>query len=1089
MGPDFCGKENCVGTCDQKSECDPGWGMQWSKSSKCPLDVCCSKFGFCGTTKDFCGNKTVERPACSLSTKVDKVIGYYESWSLTERSCGGMTPEQIPYGVYTHLNFAFATIDPSSFEVKATSDMAEALMSRIGNVRLLQAGVEIWIAIGGWTFSDSNQATHKTFSDLAASEKNQDAFANSLISMMNTYGFDGVDIDWEYPVADDRGGRKEDYENFVTWMKRLKAKLGKKGLTVTLPSSYWYLQHFDIKGLEKHVDWFNVMLYDLHGSWDEKNEWTGPFINSHTNLTEIQDSLDLLWRNKIDPDKVVFGMAFYGRSFTLTDPSCSEPKCIFSSGGNAGECSNTVGVLLNPEIQRTIQQKNLKPKSYTKEAIKAINWDSQWVSFDDKDTWTTKSNLAKKQCIKGMMVWAVSHDDLNGTSAYALTKAIGREVMDSPKIEPQPVQMPPRVIETCRWSNCNEQCPQGFKNVKRDGTEQMMVDDTGCPAGQSPHQLCCPGDFTLPTCTWRGFRNSGACKPGCNSGEAEVGTLVKGCSSRHQSACCTTNTAVQAYADCKWVGESGLCSKSGSHKDCPSDYPKFIVASSAGAGGEQVCSQGAKSYCCKDPAPSQWTDCAWHQKATSTVRNTVYCETSCPAGQIRIAMQKGDCRFGGWGAYCCKGKPAPTLQPRDPNWGNNQYEDFVDLLEKYLKAPTCPANELSLDGLDYFFDTPAKRAECAIDDFSKLVTWAGTLLQSPRITSDVLKYAWDNRLMSRFDTTGNILSFDNLVKYVQDGQFDAHAVVQDLLLNPEEAAGNINSLQKAQKALCVNVSTLKSKSRNSSHSVLESRNNNSSDDTLETTILDGIMRGDLTLVYSRWQYMTGANGFGSHNQAGAFLEIGYWIGPTPGTTPTDVRFNRYRDTTTNRRGPDNWVMIHVHVDANHPNLFRNIDGNVFIGTPSVRMYHAQTASWPQRIGADRRVDNRDVDRRNPQGRITYTGINSRSGLFPCPPAPPPRANAPLWYMGDITAPVEVPPSLLNRLEAWGQRLWDQRYIHSQGLSNIFHTSNWAGNQFDLNQGIPVLQLPWRGIASQDPTLTNVVWDPATSQFVQHPNVP
>ena len=174
------------------------------------------------------------------------------------------------------------------------------------------------------------------------------------------------------------------------------------------------------------------------------------------------------------------------------------------------------------------------------------------------------------------------------------------------------------------WTNCNENCPNGFKNVMRDGTSQTMVDGTGCPSSQSPHQFCCPGDYDLPTCTWRGFRNSGACRPGCNDGEAEVGTLSVGCSSKHQSACCTTNAATQAYASCKWVGESGLCSKSGTHKDCPSDYPKFIVASSAGAGGEQVCTQGAKSYCCKDPAPSQWTDCAWYTKATSTVINTAY---------------------------------------------------------------------------------------------------------------------------------------------------------------------------------------------------------------------------------------------------------------------------------------------------------------------------------------------------------------------------------------------------------------------------------------------------------------------------------
>jgi len=47
-GPVFCGPGNCTSTCNRKSECDPGWGSQWSNASTCPLKVCCSQYGFCG---------------------------------------------------------------------------------------------------------------------------------------------------------------------------------------------------------------------------------------------------------------------------------------------------------------------------------------------------------------------------------------------------------------------------------------------------------------------------------------------------------------------------------------------------------------------------------------------------------------------------------------------------------------------------------------------------------------------------------------------------------------------------------------------------------------------------------------------------------------------------------------------------------------------------------------------------------------------------------------------------------------------------------------------------------------------------------
>jgi chitinase len=78
------------------------------------------------------------------------------------------------------------------------------------------------------------------FSDMASSTANQDAFFESLVTFLFQHDFDGVDIDWEYPVAEDRGGRPEDYQNFVTMISRLRAHLnrsGKKfGLSITLVS-------------------------------------------------------------------------------------------------------------------------------------------------------------------------------------------------------------------------------------------------------------------------------------------------------------------------------------------------------------------------------------------------------------------------------------------------------------------------------------------------------------------------------------------------------------------------------------------------------------------------------------------------------------------------------------------------------------------------------------------------------------------------------------------------------------------------------------------------------------------------------------
>lgn len=79
-------------------------------------------------------------------------------------------------------------------------------------------------------------------------------------------------------MAEDRGSVEADFDNFVIFTSELKAAFGRLGVTVTLPSSYWYLKGFDIKSLEPHVDWFNIMSYDIHGTWDGNNPSVSPLL-------------------------------------------------------------------------------------------------------------------------------------------------------------------------------------------------------------------------------------------------------------------------------------------------------------------------------------------------------------------------------------------------------------------------------------------------------------------------------------------------------------------------------------------------------------------------------------------------------------------------------------------------------------------------------------------------------------------------------------------------------------------------------------------------------------------------------------------
>ncbi|RFN43175.1 hypothetical protein FIE12Z_12577 [Fusarium flagelliforme] len=714
FGPDYCGS-TCRSDCDRKSECNPGFGSKWAASDKCPLNVCCSKHGYCGTTKDFCGTKQVKRPSCSKNRGVDRVVGYFEGWARS-RPCQAFWPEQIPIGLYTHINFAFATINPKTFIIEKSSQDDPNTYERLVALKEKDADLKIYLAIGGWSFSDPGK-THTTFSDLAASLSYQDAFIESLQSFISTWDFDGLDLDWEYPVDKDRGGRSVDFANFPKFMSRLKKVLdgGDKGLTLTLPASYWYLKYFDIKKLEKYVDFFNIMSYDLHGAWDQKGNWTKPYLNAHTNLTEIDLALDLLWRNDIHSDNVVLGMGFYGRAFTVQDLNCKKPGCLFKDAGRQGECSVEAGILLNSEIDGYIKKHDAKVDFYKEEAVKVAQWGNQWVAYDDEETLKMKTEFAQSRCLGGVMVWAISHDTKDAKYNMALAKALGRRTTrGSLNEDEQPEEYKRIPHDQCRWTNCNEACPKGWVWVPRSDPDardnEKMWDDTGC-GGDGGHNFCCPATYKLPTCGWWGH-NGGKCGKGnlCPNNMVEIGSNQIHCTKRKQtvqSACCTTEVdPMKVYRTCEW----GAYPDCDSQEGCPakggdSKKGSLLAFSASGSGGGK-CNQKKnelglnvvgvqlQKYCCDDRDDNlKFHDCQPFKDVGPFPRvknlDPYYCRSGCPPDRIRVALdtEAEPCSYAGIGglAICCKFSYGYEVTVENP-----KLTAMKGSIKEWVDNPTCP---------------------------------------------------------------------------------------------------------------------------------------------------------------------------------------------------------------------------------------------------------------------------------------------------------------------------------------------------------------------------------------------------------------
>lgn len=95
--------------------------------------------------------------------------------------------------------------------------------------------------------------------------------------------------------------------------------------------------------------------------------------------------LDLLWRNGVDPSKVLLGLGFYSRSFTLADPTCNSPGYAFDKGGGkeggamAGTCTGTSGILSDYEISRIMKSDSVDLKYDEQASVNWMTWrGNQW---------------------------------------------------------------------------------------------------------------------------------------------------------------------------------------------------------------------------------------------------------------------------------------------------------------------------------------------------------------------------------------------------------------------------------------------------------------------------------------------------------------------------------------------------------------------------------------------------------------------------------------------------------------------------------------------------------------------------------------
>lgn len=423
----------------------------------------------------------------STSKKVYKFVGYFGNWAQYRQGGGKFFPDQIDPSLFTHINFAFGmfgfvswSVDPSPTRTgnqRYTGDYTiqpvewndqTVLYRAMQNLKKKNPNLKTILSIGGWSFNSCDDTpesagtahpygpfTCKLFSKMAADPSGRRQFINSAIAYAKKYGFDGIDLDWEYPADSARGGQDADYNNYLTLLKEFRQTAG-QNFIITIASAavpkgsktgdqffLWLAQ------CSQYLDWFNVMSYDYHGAFDDpKTMGTGvnaPLLkDSVPNGTfDIKDTVDAYLKANIPKEKIVLGMPTYGRSYVVANRTDGYGK-PFSGPGPAGAATATPGILAYFEILKKIANGELDVQKWDDATLTPYTYSSKtglWVSYDNPKSLAYKVSYLIKKELGGAMVWAIDLDDF--AKGFPLIKAL-KGILDNPASAPS---LPSNLVE------------------------------------------------------------------------------------------------------------------------------------------------------------------------------------------------------------------------------------------------------------------------------------------------------------------------------------------------------------------------------------------------------------------------------------------------------------------------------------------------------------------------------------------------------------------------------------------------------------------------------------------------------------------
>ncbi|CAG9820380.1 unnamed protein product [Phaedon cochleariae] len=361
------------------------------------------------------------------------IVCYFASWTVYRPGNGLFDVSNIEPDLCTHINFAFIGLhEDGTINIidkwESDDDGKYHGFRNLLDLRNSHPSLKVLVSMGGW-----NEGT-KNFSKVAADPVLRKTLANNVGAFVDKWGFDGFDIDWEYPGSREGSNVTIDKDNFVALLEDLAAVLHPKGklLTAAVAGGVERIDlGFDVPRVNEILDMINVMVYDFHGHFEPFVGHLSPlhassldYENGRNATMTVATGIEYWIYKGASPEKINLGIATYGRSFTLKDPNNTQLYAPNVGGGRSGPYTRQEGFLGYNEICELHSDWTYHWDDEQKVPHRTSG--DQWVGYEDPASLKYKVEFAVSKNLGGMMMWAFDTDDFGGHcgDTYPLLKTL-----------------------------------------------------------------------------------------------------------------------------------------------------------------------------------------------------------------------------------------------------------------------------------------------------------------------------------------------------------------------------------------------------------------------------------------------------------------------------------------------------------------------------------------------------------------------------------------------------------------------------------------------------------------------------------------